>query len=233
MYPTIEEKIAQQREWASIQLKEAKMASERKAIQKIMERKIREAREGVESSFGVDAADKEIAEVSLIPADPEKHGPAGGLDENDLINQGENLSDDIAQELMDIKEKKLLATRNTKPYHLRVGKWKARRFALAVQLGLLGRRSRDITVVLPWLVIGRRDTVTNLQTLLRMGFTHILNVTTEVSNGFPQHFMYKKIPIRDSINANIASHFGTIVEFIKRVEDCKGRVSAAICAPKF
>lgn len=237
-YPTIEERVAQQKQWASTQLKEAKMASERAAIKKMMDMKLRQAQKETDATNIDDGSTKEkvmaastddiVDELAKIPEDPNQHGPRGPQSSlEDLVEENAGLEDDAEEylaELLDIKERKLTGTRNTTVYHREISKWERRRFAFRVACGLLGRRSREITEVTPWLLIGRKENATDLQLLLRLNITHILNVSSELPMAYPNHFIYQKIPVKDSIEADIAVHFSTIINFIKRVEDCEGRL---------
>ena len=92
----------------------------------------------------------------------------------------------------------------------------------------MGKRDRDITEVLPWLLLGRKEVSNKLQALLKLEVTHILNVSNDLPNCFPALFIYKRIPIKDNVEANIAEHFSTIVNFIKRAQQLKGRVRTYI-----
>jgi len=82
-----------------------------------------------------------------------------------------------------------------------------------------------VTSVLPWLLIGRAETAESLQTLVTMGVTHIMNATDEVPNHHSQHFVYMKIPILDVETADAGPKLHPAADFIRRVEDKKGRVS--------
>lgn len=239
-YPTIEERIQKQKEWARVQLREAKIASEREALKKAMEAKAIAARKQVEAIEAAkrDGLPYEHLEVGNGEIDPmipdEPLGPGGaplGDGEEDLDGTGNNNSDmqdmnaEYAAELLDIKERKLLATRNTLAYHKEWTRWQRRKLAWRVHYGWLGKRDRDLTEVLPWLLLGRREVSSNQSLLLQMGVTHILNMTSDLPCIFPSTFIYQRVPLKDNLQADIASHFTTIINFIKRVEKCKGRVN--------
>jgi hypothetical protein len=241
-YPTMEERVEQQKIWARMQLREAKIASERAALKKAMEARAVAARRHMEA---VEEAMREGGPMpppleeednneidAMIPTEPP--GPGGeplatGDEENDegaAFSADSGITAEMEEELLEIKERKLLATRKTQVYHREWSRWEKRKLALKVSLNWMGDKNRDLTEVLPWLLLGRREVSTNQTLLLQMGVTHILNMTNDCPCAFTQSFVYKRIPLRDSITADVFTHFPTIVEFIKRVEKCKGRVSA-------
>lgn len=240
-YPTIEERIQRQKEWARLQLQEAKIASEREALKKAMEAKAIAARKQLDA---IEAAKRDglpydhiqVEDPDIDPQIPQEPlGPGGAPlrdadeDEEDNNNGFDagmgQINADYAAELLDIKERKLLATRNTLPYHQVLSKWQRRKLAWKVYYGWLGKRDKEITEVLPWLLLGRREVSSNQALLLKLGVTHILNMTSDLPCCFPSTFIYQRIPLKDNLQADIESHFSTIVNFIKRVEKCKGKVS--------
>lgn len=237
-YPTIEERIAKQKEWARMQLREAKLLSEREALKKSMEEKVIAERKRMEA---VEAARKEgriLQEepVELVESDPmipvEPLGPGGmplpdaSAEEDGNVDEiADAVSAEFAEELLDIKERKLLASRNTLQYHREWSKWERHKQAFKVHYNWLGKRDRDLTEVLPWLLLGRREVSANQSLLLKLGVTHILNMTSDLPCLFVNTFIYQRVPIKDNIQTDISVHFSTIINFIKRVEKCKGRVS--------
>jgi hypothetical protein len=237
-YPTIEERIEKQKEWARIQVREAKMQSERAALKKSMEMKAiaeRKKMDAMEAAKrdGTPMPKDEPEDFAVDPLIPDEPLAPGGAPLNDADPEEGNgeahaMNEDFAAELLDIKERKLLASRDTLLYHREWTLWERRKLALRVQYGWMGKRDRDLTEVLPWLLLGRREMSTNQATLLQMGVTHILNMTSDLPCLFPNTFVYQRVPIKDSMKADIAQYFPTIINFIKRVEKCKGRVSMAV-----
>lgn len=240
-YPTIEERLEKQRDWARIQLREAKMASERAALKTAMELKTIAARRRMEA---VEDArrdglpiphEPESDEIDpMIPEEPA--GPGGApLPDGEEAEDGnmaeQAMNDEFAAELLDIKERKLLATRKTLQYHKEMTRWEKRKLSWKVHYGWMGKRDKDLTVVLPWLLLGRREVSSNQSLLLQMGVTHILNMTHDCPCVFPHTFVYQRVPIRDNITTDLAAHFTTIINFIKRAEKCKGRVSSLSSVP--
>ena len=245
-YPTIEERVLQQKEWARVQLREAKVASEREAMRLRNESQLHDmlqrqtlvdaARGGDENAiaalkeFDDNGHNKEVID-DLIP--PEPHGPGGeplALEEEEEDNAAHQTADDLdyAAQLLKVKEQKILAQRNSVPFHREWSIFQRRKISCKVQFGMMGKRDRDITEILPWLLLGRKEVSNKLQALLKLEVTHILNVSNDLPNCFPALFIYKRIPIKDNVEANIAEHYSTIVNFIKRAQQLKGRVRTYI-----
>ena len=72
--------------------------------------------------------------------------------------------------------------------------------------------------------VGRGDLASNSQFLEKMGFTHILNLTKTIKNSHPAKFVYKRIPIDDKDTEDASVHFRAIVDFIRRVALCRGKI---------
>jgi hypothetical protein len=193
-YPTVYERIDIQKEWAKEQLKEAKLAAEREALKKQMEQNLINERRA--------AGDKTVPPI----VEPEKQYDEDGnekkqipierdeldQEEDEMNNQVVDINDAAyAEELMNIKERKLLASRNTTMYHKESTVSENRKLALKTWFGYI-EKDKDLTPVLPWLLLGRKEMAGNLQALLRLGVTHILNVTDDVPFFFPNHFLYER-----------------------------------------
>jgi hypothetical protein len=223
-YPTIYERIALQKDWAQEQLKDAKLAQEREALKKEMEDKILKEKRASGQLPPDPEGDQQrlLEEEKPIPVERDK------LDEEEedvAMAAVANISDSAyAEELKNVKERKLLNSRNTSIFHKSNTLYENRKLAFTIAFGF-NKKEKDLTTVLPWLLLGRKETSKNLQSLLRMGVTHILNVTDDVPNSFPNYFLYENIKVSDSVDSDLGSHFETAVNFIKRVHDCEGRVS--------
>jgi hypothetical protein len=150
-------------------------------------------------------------------------------DDDDLDGGGGDASNqEFMNDLMNMKEQKLLSSRGrtSAAYHVDRSAYQAKLLALKYVLGF-GKKaySKEYTEILPWLLLGNKEAATqNMQRLIAMGVTHILNVSNEVHNRYPSHFVYKKIKIKDRDESQIELHFDTISNFIQRAKDCKGRV---------
>lgn len=87
-----------------------------------------------------------------------------------------------------------------------------------------GNKERKFTELLPWIVIGQGSMADDMHNLVKWGITHVLNVTTEMPNKFPEYFVYLKIPIKDEFEENLAQHFDKILGWIKNIEEKKGKL---------
>lgn len=214
-YPTIHERIELQKEWAKDQLRQERFEAEKQAIQLRMDQKMDELN-GAEANPDEDWVLQDIEEQLRLLQEE---------DEKEVENVQKKVSiQEFTNQIMEIKERKVLATRNCMMYHREYSRWDRRKIAFKVSLGYVSR-NHDYSEILPWLLLGRREVASNIQILLKLGITHILNVTHDLPNLFTQHFVYEKIPVRDNLDADIGRHFDTIINFIDRAERCKGRVS--------
>lgn len=221
-YPTIQERIHAQKDWTKTQLAEAKVAYEREALKKVMDDQVakarREAATAIEGRDDTAVDGDDSLDELAVDDEYEQQEDTGGANQTDAS---------YMQELVGIKERKLLATRNTSVYHAELSPYQARKLAFRLYMGWTGKRDKTLTVVLPWLLLGRRETSQSMPLLLKLGVTHILNVTHDQPNRFGNHFVYQRIAVKDSVEADLGSKFSAAIAFIKRVEDCKGRVCAS------
>ncbi|RNA19383.1 Dual specificity phosphatase 19 [Brachionus plicatilis] len=72
----------------------------------------------------------------------------------------------------------------------------------------------SIDEIIPRLFLSGDDVATNLDILNSKKITHILNLTSNISNKFESLFKYKKILIYDLPSEDILSHFEEAFEFI-------------------
>jgi len=232
-YPTIEERVKQQKEWARLQLRDAKLKSEREAMKQQMEKQALQARlqlEAVKANKKDGTPIPEDLDVTVDPMIPDNPATVGGLPLGEGPDEGADedamgeMNEEYMNEIMDIKEKKLLASKNNQIYHEQLSSWQIRKKTIAIQMGWLGKNNRDVSEVLPWLLLGRREISANITQLNKLNVTHILNMTKELPNAYPNSFLYERVPIKDNNDADIAAYFPKIVNFLRRVEKCKGRV---------
>lgn len=54
---------------------------------------------------------------------------------------------------------------------------------------------KNYTYILPWLILGKKSAAQDLGVLLKLEISHILNMTYEVTNLFPNHFIYERVSI--------------------------------------
>ena len=218
-YPTIHERIELQKEWAKEQLREERFAAEKEAIKLRMDVKMDElngqANDGKEELVLLDIEEQ----LQLLQEEDEKE--VENVKKTVTINE-------YREQLLEIKEKKVLATRNCSMYHKEYSTWERRKLAFKISMGYGITKNIEYNEILPWLILGRREVSSNMQLLLKLGITHILNMTNDLPNLFTAHFVYEKIPIRDNLDADVGRHFDTIINFIDRVERCKGRVRTGL-----
>lgn len=215
--PCIEERVAQQKEWAREQLEQAKVQQQREAM------KFRQA--AMKNKLGSLQAESTLEQLDALE---EELKAIDEEDQKQLQDEAfRNTKVDYTEQLTQIKERKLTISRNTADSHRPWSKQQCRRAAFWLWAGFgsgSGRKKHEYTEILPWLILGRRETASNLQELLRMNVTHILNMTSDFPNLFDPHFVYHKVPVRDSTEEDIGKHFQGIVSFIQRVKDCQGKI---------
>ena len=83
---------------------------------------------------------------------------------------------------------------------------------------------RGLSIITNNVVLGGRDEANNRDLMRKYGVTHVLNVSKQLKNFHPDDFVYLKINCLDADNYNIVADFEPARNFIKQVEDCKGRV---------
>jgi len=137
------------------------------------------------------------------------------LDEKDIL--------ELKKMQTNIKEKKFTQQRHSVLRHQPISRLRRMWRAFSVATSTVWTND-PMTQVLPWMFLGRGELAKNSQFLLKNGFTHILNVTTEIPNYYPGKFVYKRIPIEDTINEDASKHFRTIVDFIRRAATSRGKI---------
>mmetsp|Transcript_12755 Transcript_12755/g.23166 ORF Transcript_12755/g.23166 Transcript_12755/m.23166 type:complete len:357 (+) Transcript_12755:83-1153(+) len=84
-------------------------------------------------------------------------------------------------------------------------------------------------LTLPWyptallkdkLLLGSEDDAKHKEHLEQMGITHILNVSSDVKNYYPDEFVYHKIDLPDEPGSNLKGHFQDAFEFLKSADKC-------------
>jgi hypothetical protein len=171
---------------------------------------------------GEDYDDNLDKELDFLNEDDEKM-------ENALEQTNKTLKEtqkQMKEQFIGIKEKKLVMTRNTAIFHRNLTNGEIRSLYMKMFFGfsINKENNKNTTYLTPWLIIGRKEVSQNLPLLVKMNITHILNVTVDVKNTFPKHFLYEKIPIRDNEEEDIAKYFTKMIAFVKRCEMAKGRV---------
>lgn len=206
------ERIDEQRIWARQLLKETKLKRDKEKLQLEIE-KLRHEQEKKEIEV---LEDDDDGDDGLNIEEEEDNN----LTKNSLKSNQNNSA------IMEIKERKLLAMRDNTQAHKMPKKYQLRFLAVKLSMGMHVHDGRsDVSPILPWLLIGRKELSFNLQKLLRLGITHILNCTIDVPNSFPAQFVYQRIPINDSMESDFGKFFPVALEFIGRVAAGKGKVN--------
>jgi hypothetical protein len=60
--------------------------------------------------------------------------------------------------------------------------------------------------------------------LEKCGISHIVNVTYEYSNAFPEHFHYLRIPAKDVTSERLGPYFYEVARFVAEAQDQGGKV---------
>ena len=145
------------------------------------------------------------------------------LSDHDLSLMDEEDLADYRAVVLDLKEKRLLRLRAPRVFHRPVSAFQRRMLAFKLFFGI-GQRDREMTDILPWLILGRVDPTRTMYSLAKLGVTHILNCTDDCPNLFPMHFVYLQLFLRDSLEANAAEYFPQALEFFRRVEKKRGKM---------
>jgi hypothetical protein len=121
-------------------------------------------------------------------------GRGGIVDELDVIedeteemvdyDDDNQLNAEFKERSIYIKERKYVAGRCTARLHQPMSKFQIYRRAIRVYWTLSSTRDKPVSQILPWMFLGSKTHAANLRYLLDNGFTHILNVTQEVSDLF-------------------------------------------------
>ena len=63
--------------------------------------------------------------------------------------------------------------------------------------------------------VGSQEFAQDLHGLQKHKITHILNITVEVSNAFPEQFQYMQIPVQDRVSTQLAPYLPEAFHFIQ------------------
>ena len=73
--------------------------------------------------------------------------------------------------------------------------------------------------ILPFLYLGTEWNASNYDSLVSNGITHILNVSSDVDNFFPDAFRYLNIRVRDVDETDLLKEFDRTNKFIQEARD--------------
>mmetsp|Transcript_26755 Transcript_26755/g.29162 ORF Transcript_26755/g.29162 Transcript_26755/m.29162 type:complete len:367 (+) Transcript_26755:74-1174(+) len=224
-HPTIYERVEIQKEWVTQQLQDEKFATKREALVRKTDKAMQKMRnslnetptpgEDVEYDEGLDD------DLDVLQEEDDK------MEEmNEEVKTMKETQKNLKEQFLAIKERKLIIMRNSVIFHKEKTSSEKRTMFLKMFFGfpVNQKNSKNTTFVTDWLIIGRKEVAVNLQALLQLNVTHILNMTNDVKSAFNKHFMYEKIAVRDSEEEDIAKHFTRMIAFIKRCETSKGRI---------
>lgn len=74
--------------------------------------------------------------------------------------------------------------------------------------------NKHFALILPGLLLGSQDIALDLHGLQHYSVTHILNVTIEVPEKFPEKFVYRRIAINDLPSTKLVPYFDEAFRFI-------------------
>ena len=83
---------------------------------------------------------------------------------------------------------------------------------------------RGVSIVTHNILLGGRDEANDKKLLDYYGVTHVLNSCKQLQNFFPKSFEYLKVNAVDSQDYDITRDFEITSNFLRKVEDCNGRV---------
>lgn len=102
-----------------------------------------------------------------------------------------------------------------------------------VGLGLSITRSLSMTSnatrLLPYLVLGGQEVVSDSAMLELFSVTHVLNASTEISCAFEDRLSYLRVPVEDKPEADVKQHFGAIRTFLSDVKERHQRGEKCCC----
>ena len=202
MKKKFEDDLQKMRDEANDKLKEAESkAEDAKADSKDGDKGIQSLSEKMESGFETESDD-------------------GGSDGDGLTAAEKQAFLDAA---LDIKEKKIVKGRRSKVCYNTLGSTKVMWYGMKMHYGF-GKRDPKISLVTPYLAIGNYEIASGMQYMIKMHITHVMNVTTELNNNYPQHFVYCRIPLKDNMEADGLARFPSACKFIERCWQSRGKI---------
>lgn len=73
------------------------------------------------------------------------------------------------------------------------------------------------TEIIPGIYLGNAYNASNYLTLKYYNINHILNISTELANVFPDMYNYLKIPVKDDNQNHIYEYIPEIIEFLDKI----------------
>ncbi|XP_077974999.1 uncharacterized protein LOC120329453 isoform X1 [Styela clava] len=77
--------------------------------------------------------------------------------------------------------------------------------------------------ILDFLYLGSAWNASDLEELNRTGITHILNITMEIDNYFPDNFVYKNVRYYDELESDLLPEWNDTWKFVKQAQRANGK----------
>ena len=98
-----------------------------------------------------------------------------------------------------------------------------RRFIDEEMLVLLGQLDLP-SQINEWLFLGSEWNASDVQVLERIGVTHVVNVSREIDNFFPNRFHYYNVRVYDDESSELLRYWNSVFKFIENAKQVNGRV---------
>lgn len=79
--------------------------------------------------------------------------------------------------------------------------------------------THNSTRILDHVFLGGQEACSEKSTMTFLKITHVLNVSCECDNVFPESFQYLRIPVKDSVDESIKPHFEAACKFLEEVKE--------------
>lgn len=79
--------------------------------------------------------------------------------------------------------------------------------------------THNSTRILDHIFLGGQEACSEKSTMTFLKITHVLNVSCECENLFPDSFEYLRIPVKDSTDESIKPHFESACSFLEEVKE--------------
>ena len=97
-----------------------------------------------------------------------------------------------------------------------------KKFIDATIIQFYGQKVVAVSPILAGLYLGSEWNASDYDTLVANRISHVLNVSTEVDNFFPDHFAYHNVPVQDVESVDLVKEFAKTHAFIRRARDSGG-----------
>lgn len=214
-FPSLDKRREIEMEWTKATMKKLREEQRKEALQKRWEKKIlmengilleleakrmKEAKqnkvEGDDEEGNEETASEKASETQSIAEVEEEE------EEENIKQTGELDDEEFAILVMEMKETKLIKQRNPWRSHKEVSMYDRMKLALKFSMGMMTDKDPDLSEILPWMYLGTGSLAKKNHELSKHSFTHILNCTDDVDNFHEDQFVYKRLNIVDSEDAD-------------------------------